>query len=929
MSERDLKLKVLFSMVEKITAPLKRIQAGTKASAESVKNLRQKIGDLNEQQSNINGFKKLAGTLRETSEKLTGAELRAAQLKAQIEASVAPNKTLWREYDRAQNKVKILTNALHTEGEQLEQIQTKLHRAGIRTERLGDHEKSLQSNVAKTNRELAEQRQQLDALTAKTHKAAKAKQLYQRTQAMAGKIAMAGAGMGAAGAVTAAGLKVPVTAYAAAEDSKMQLKVSMMQEGGKVSAEFEKINALAMKLGDKLPGTTSDYLDMMTMLQRQGLSANNVLGGTGEATALLAVQLKKLPSEAAEFAAKMQDATGTTEADMLKLMDVIQRTYYLGVDDNDMLQAITKMSPAMKTLRKNGLEAVNAMAPLMVMFDQAGMKGEAGGNAVRKVLDLSMDKKKRDKVNKELKPHGINLNFSDGKGEFAGMDHMFAQFQKLKKLNRETTLAALKDQFGDDAETQQVLTILIDKGKEGYEEVIAKMKAQADLQTRVNAQLGTLKNLWEAASGTFTNTMVAFGESISPELKELTNWIGDTSASVGAWARENPKLAGTLMKITALIAIVLIVLGGLMLGISAVLMPMAVLRFAMAGVGIQGGIMATGLKVLRIVLSGLGTALGFVSRAILFMGRAMLLNPIGLIITGIAVAAYLIYKYWDPIKNFFKGVWDKVTAFFSSGIGNISAQILNWSPLGLMYRAFAGVMNYFGVSMPATLSGFFGKMWEALKAFASSGIGNIAKTILEFSPLGLFVSAFEKVFTYFSGLPARFKQAGKDIVSGVVSGLENKNGELNNSVYGMAASMGYKFAKTLGIQSPSRVFMRLGEHSVDGITAGLKNKETDPLDMLSSMTKRLTQIGGSLGAGLALSLGTAQANPLKFDQRKPLASSSQTSTTAAPSNNTFNIYPSPGMDPQAIARAVAAELDKRDRQQAARSRSSLHDGSEF
>ena len=107
MSERDLKLKVLFSMVEKLTAPLKRIQAGTKASAESVKNLRQKIGDLNEQQNNINGFKKLAGSLRETSEKLTGAELRAAQLKAQIEASVAPNKTLWREYDRAQNKVKI------------------------------------------------------------------------------------------------------------------------------------------------------------------------------------------------------------------------------------------------------------------------------------------------------------------------------------------------------------------------------------------------------------------------------------------------------------------------------------------------------------------------------------------------------------------------------------------------------------------------------------------------------------------------------------------------------------------------------------------------------------------------------------------------------------------------------------------------------
>jgi TP901 family phage tail tape measure protein len=929
MSERDLKLKVLFSMVEKLTAPLKRIQAGTKANAESLKNLRQKLGDLNEQQNNINGFKKLAGTLRETSEKLTCAELRAAQLKAQIEASVEPNKTLWREYDRAQIKVKTLTNALHNEGEQLEQIQTKLHRAGIRTERLGDHEKALQSNVAKTNRELAEQRQQLDSLTAKTHKAAKAKQLYQRTQAMAGKMAMAGAGMGAAGAVTAAGLKVPVTAYAAAEDSKMQLKVSMMQEGGKVSAEFEKINALAMKLGDKLPGTTADYLDMMTMLQRQGLSANNVLGGTGEATALLAVQLKKLPSEAAEFAAKMQDATRTTEGDMLKLMDVIQRTYYLGVNDNDMLQAITKMSPAMKTLRKEGLDAVNALAPLMVMFDQAGMKGEAGGNAMRKVFDLGMDKSKRDNVNKALKPHGVDLNFSDGKGEFAGMDHMFAQFQKLKNLNRETTLAALKDQFGDDAETQQVLTILIDKGKDGYEEVIAKMKAQADLQTRVNAQLGTLKNLWEASSGTFTNAMVAFGESISPELKALTTWIGETSASVGAWARENPKLAGTLMKITALIAIVLVVLGGLALATSAVLMPMAVLRFAMAGVGIQCGIMATSMKVLRVVLGGLVTAFGIVSKAILWMGRALLLNPIGLLITGIAVAAYLVYKYWDPIKNFFKGVWDKVTAFFSSGIGNISAQILNWSPLGLMYKAFAGVMNYFGVKMPADLSGMFQQTWERLKAFANSGIENIAKTILAFSPVGIFMQVFSAVFVYFADLTNRFKNFAGNIIDGLIQGFKDKAGALKDAVVETAGSIGDWFAEKMGIHSPSRVFMRFGGDTIDGYTQGLKNKESDPLDTLGSMAKRLAQMGGSLGAGLALSLGTARATPLKFDHRQPLASNAQTSLIASPSNIQITINPTPGMDPQAIARAVAAELDKRERQQAARSRSSLHDNNAY
>ena len=39
-----------------------------------------------------------------------------------------------------------------------------------------------------------------------------------------------------------------------------------------------------------------------------------------------------------------------------------------------------------------------------------------------------------------------------------------------------------------------------------------------------------------------------------------------------------------------------------------------------------------------------------------------------------------------------------------------------------------------------------------------------------------------------------------------------------------------------------------------------------------------------------------------------------------------NIYPTPGMDPVAIGRAVAAELDRRERAKSTRGRSSYNDG---
>ena len=141
----------------------------------------------------------------------------------------------------------------------------------------------------------------------------------------------------------------------------------------------------------------------------------------------------------------------------------------------------------------------------------------------------------------------LNLDFTNGKGEFGGIDRMMAELSKLKRFDTVTRLSILKDIYGDDKETNEVLSKIIEQGKDGYNEVIAKMGAQASLQERVNTQLGTLKNLWDAASGTFTNALVAFGESISPQLKALTEWIGSTAEATQRWAREHPELSKALM----------------------------------------------------------------------------------------------------------------------------------------------------------------------------------------------------------------------------------------------------------------------------------------------------------------------------------------------------------------------------------------------
>lgn len=185
-------------------------------------------------------------------------------------------------------------------------------------------------------------------------------------------ISRGGIGMAAG---LAGGATASLIAFAKQEDAATGLKSAMMEANGQVGESFHKINQLALNLGNKLPGTTADFQNMMQMLVRQGIPAENILNGVGQASAYLAVQLKKPPEAAAEFAAKMQDTTGTASKDMMGLFDTIQRAFYLGVDDNNMLSFFTKASSIIKMIDKDGLNTAKSLAPISVMMDQVGMEG--------------------------------------------------------------------------------------------------------------------------------------------------------------------------------------------------------------------------------------------------------------------------------------------------------------------------------------------------------------------------------------------------------------------------------------------------------------------------------------------------------------------------------------------------------------------------
>ncbi|MDU7311211.1 MAG: phage tail tape measure protein [Aeromonas sp.] len=682
-----LKLQILLGAVDKLTAPLKAVSGQSRITAKDLVDTKKKIRDLETQAGQIEGYKTLGAQIGATKAQLKQAEGSFSELQRKIAETPKPTKLMINEFNKAE---KALNQLKTKQGEMITrhaQMGEAMRKTGINTGNLSETQRRLKTDLAAANTVLDSQRTKLGQLADQQKRLNQVKASYRQTQELRGQIAGHGATALATG--TAMGLTTlkPVIEFARAETSVVDLKVSMMGKGGQVRQEFQSISDLATKLGNKLPGTTADFQNMMSTLIQQGMSAKSILGGLGEATAYLGVQLKMPFDQAALFAAKLQDATGTAEQDMMGLMDTIQRSFYLGVDSGNMLGAFTKLTPAMGILRKSGLEAAKVLAPLVIMADQAGMAGESSGNAYRKVFQMSMN---TGKIAKATKGTGLKLNFTDGKGEFAGMENMFAQLAKLKGLNTERRLQVLKGIYGDDAETLQVLELIISKGMDGYRATQKKMADQAALQERVNAQLGTLGSLWDAATGTFTNAMVNFGEAIAPEIKAITEWIAELSERLGNWAKKNPELSNTLMKVGGILSAVTIAFGGLSLAVAAVLGPMAIMKLTFGILGIKGTFLG---KVITMLLA----PLKWLNLGIFRLGMAMLTTPVGWFIMGIAAiagGAYLIYKNWDGITKWFSELWEKCKAPLMAW-WDLLKELFSWTPIGMLIAHWNDIWAFF------------------------------------------------------------------------------------------------------------------------------------------------------------------------------------------------------------------------------------------
>ncbi|MFW9298850.1 phage tail tape measure protein [Glaesserella parasuis] len=917
---KDLKIQVELSAFDRLTAPFKsaskqaeKLSATLKASKDAVRELEKvqgKIGTFKTMQTNL---QKASETIQKTTNRvgdLTGKlekmKKQKVDLKIQIQAEKRnyqklisggglSEKTLQvdrniakmqREYEKLTQNISVTSKALTKESNILKQsrnekakqllifrkLKQELKANGINIKDFSNSELSLAEKINKANQAIDKQREKLVKLNKQVKTTEKLKANSERFANFGQKATVIGAG--AVGT-----LAKPTMEFAKAEAAATNLKVAMMGKGGTVSEDFEKINQLAINLGNRLPGTTADFQNLMTMLIRQGMSAKTILGGTGEAAALLSVQLNMNPEQAAEFAAKMQDATRSIEADMMDLMDVIQKGFYAGVDPTNMLGAFKNLGSAMDTIKMKGIDGAKAFAPFVAMFDQAGMDGSSQGNAMRKVLKASIDWSPNSKEGKKLKKalgkdyDKIVMDFTDGKGEFGGFDNFFAQIEKLKALNTQQRSQVIEAMYGNDSEVNMVISTLLEKGKAGYEEFAQKLNNQATLNERVNAQLETLSNIWDAATGTFTNLLVSIGEAIAPELKQLANWFGEVSESVMVWIKENPILTSTILKVVAAFGGLMLMLGTASLAFSYVLYPIS-----------------------RMIL-GFGKAVVAVGK----FGLALLANPMTWFIAGIVAiiaAIYLLWKHWEKVKNAIGIAWDWLKtkfadSWFVNAINGIIFAVNNWNVV------------------VDTVTKSIGNKFESLKNTVMGLWDGITSSI---------TNAFNKAME-FLGLETRINSVSDGVgkVASKIVPPEHAN-QIEKTAQ-MAANQGFAQGGYTG---------NGGKYEPKGIVHGgeyVMTKEATSRIGVANLNR--LNYGGVAGmAALASTVALAQPMPaVKVDNRPLIAPTQIQRQTPPPVNQSVNITvnATAGQSAEEIARLVARELEKQQRNAQAKARSRYWD----
>ena len=660
---KTLDIRVAFSAVDRLTRP-----------AENARRLMGQFGDsIQRTQGAIKNLERQARSFERARDAVSKADAGIVKARRQLNALTQLQRTGTVLSEKQQKLMQQLSTRLERLNESRTREIQKMRELGGELKRHGisltGSDNTIQQAIRRTeqyNNQLERERQALARVT-------QARERYSRAQETAGKLKTGGAlaiGAAAAGGYAAGRVLQPAIGF-----GKEMSRVQALTRIDKNSPQFKALREQALKLGSETQFTASDAASGQSFLAMAGFTPQAIqaaLPGVLNMALAGGVEL----GETADIGSNILTQFNLTADQMDRVGDTLTAAFTRTNTDLRALGETMKYTGPVAAKLGISLEEAAAMAGMLA---NNGLRGSDAGTAMRASLSrLASPPKAAADALKEL---GVSV--ADARGKMRPMEDVLLDLYKAtQKYGQVDQVSFFKDIAGEEAFVG-LQTLVAAAGSGELQKLTRELqgaRGEADRVAKVMADNldGDLKNLDSAWEG----LRIRISDLVDGPLRSVTQWLTRVLEKITSLAQAHPVLTRQLLIAGGALLAMTATVGSLSLAIGVLAGPLAKLRLGFS-------LLTGSMNAVRLLPALWGMVTGSVS----LLGGAIgaLFSPVGLIVAALAGAAVLIWKYWDPIRAFFAGVFSGIMERLTplretferfgpvfDAIGSGISQVFNW-----------------------------------------------------------------------------------------------------------------------------------------------------------------------------------------------------------------------------------------------------------
>ncbi|EAJ3162169.1 phage tail tape measure protein [Campylobacter coli] len=573
------------------------------------------------------------------------------------------------------------------------------------------------------------------------------------------------------GGIVGKSIKVGIDFESAMADVK---KVTDLSEGHTLEGLKQDI----LDLSKKLPMTAEEIANIVAEGGKLGLASKEALEFGKTATAM-GVAFEMSANEAGEAIGGLMANLQTDVKGIKDLGDSINYLADKGSSDAKNIVNIVSRIGGMGNLI--GLQREN-MAALAATLDEVKIPAEVAGTAISSMFTkLSTADALGAKAEEAFSQLGLSGEFMKKALNRNSQEAINILLSRIKTLDKESQIGVITNIFGNDSGTIRAMATLVN-GYDRYQELL-KMTNSEEKKGSMDKELinkcETTASILKILGNNISALAIKFSDALLPVVKLVASGFSFVIDIVDTLLSKFPVLStivatATTVFLLAKPAVLAYAIAKNYLKDCTILLKSALIKtrihllafrnscilsnITLKAKTVTTTIYTTSLNALSFVLGGLNKVFKAVANGIRVLSVAMMSNPIGLILGGIAIVAGLIIANWDRVKSWFmsfiewlRPVWEPIynaiKAVFnkcSGVIGYFKNNALNiifpfvgilkfiWKPIyevfkwvfdkcALVFASFKDII----MSVASPLAEFLNSIWQGVGDFFYSIFGSL------------------------------------------------------------------------------------------------------------------------------------------------------------------------------------------------------------